>query len=412
MLNLNLVDTVYKFDPIKNEWFTCERMPTKRAFHTSLHLTSSNGEHDLIFLFYGLHYKSSSSSSTDHSGTARLTQCFHVDYYNINTNTWSTMSLTPTLNHHIFYLYNNQLNRVSQQPSESIPDSTLMQFQVSLSRLITSVKSLLYILNENYVRCYEFDAAQNQLNALPYFQPSINSANNFVISATSVVTSTTAVLNTKSASFGGGSSSSSSNGSGSEPSINAMLFTWYSQTNSEDSSQASSLSTSELSSPTIVASNENDLEMGDGDCAAESEVVETRLFVKEALIYLFDTQNSILYEFYPAKNKLKKLPPLICKHNLDSSVNTMILNIKSKVYVFGAVVRNGTMNDVSNSSPTAVEVFDADTNTWSVFINKLEDVLDLTAPMLIQTSQAESENEARIEIPLLKHFFKLKMSLF
>jgi hypothetical protein len=405
-------------------------MPTKRAFHTALHLTSSNGEDDLILIFYGLHKPpttatpSTEASSDDHSPPQppadnthhpRLAQCFHIDYYNINTNHWSTLTLTPPLDHNIFHLYNNQLNRTSHSRHTT---AELIKSQLAMCRLLVSVKSVLYILNDNCVRCYDFDSALRKLIPLPYFQlhiSNLNNVNNFVISATTTVTSTTALINMKSASF-------SSNGtpcyvgSGSEPSLDAMLFTWYSQTNSEDSSTASSsLSTSEVSSPTMNNNTAGETESAssstaNNDPGDDGEVVETRLFVKEALVYLFDTQNSVVYEFYPAKNKLKKLPPLLHRHSFDPSVSSMIFTIKSKVYVAGALAGD------SSSNSTLIEVYDPDTNSWSVFINKLEDALDLGAgadeTVVGELNDGEEVSRAAPGVPLMKHFFKLKMSLF
>ena len=407
--NLELVDDVYKFDPTKNEWSMCQFMPTKRAFHSALHLTSHNGEDELIFIFYGLYLNPESRESN------QLAQCFHVDFYNIRSNYWDTIQLTSLLNHHFFYLYNNHFNRgLTTEPT----NTDLIRQQIAQSRVIVSVKSILYILNENCIRCYEFDAAQRQFQALPYFQLPINNLNNFVISATTIVTSTVSgVRSTLTSSGSGCNNVGNGTSSGSEPSINSMLFTWYSQSNSNSSSEssnASSVSTSQLSSPLV---NDN-LDSDETEINSLDEV----LFVKEALIYLLDTQNSIIYEFYPAKNKLKKLPNLLYKHAFEASINTLILNIKSKVYVTGAM--NASNNDTNCSLPAnvnetgGVECYDPDATSWSLFINKLDGVLNLPEPIMNEQVEGvelnrEKENFNAIKrSPLVKNFFKLKMSLF
>lgn len=439
---LELVDTVFKFDPIKNEWSQCRAMPTKRAYHTTLRLTSLNGEDELIFLIYGIHKNPDSN---------RAAQCFHIDYYNVNTDQWDTIQLDSLMHHHFFYLFNQQFSRGMSMD--------LIRLQIAQSKLLVSIKSLLYMLNQNCVRCYEFNSTTKQFQALPYFQlPPINSVNNFIISGTTIVTSKIVsttfsksstlanntsgqLVNSSSSAACSSISASVSFNTGSEPSLNSMLFTWYSSNDNSDDSSPSSVSTSELSSPMHSSNLIDESVSGSGaTCNEETTTIEKQLFVKEALIYLLDTQNSVLYEFYPAKNKLKKLPPLVYKHSFDSNINTFILNIKSKIYVTGALISSSETNNDHNRT-TGVEMFDPETNTWSVFVDDVAGVpvASQSAYSLLNYIVDESVNAAagatgqhvnihdRDEdredelartdpnlrsIPLIKSFFKLKMSLF
>lgn len=112
---LKLIDKVWRFDPINNEWSNCKEMPRKRAFHISISLESSSHKklgknssikepvNDLIFLLYGL----SSNDSTNNSFS--LSQCMSIDFYNLATDQWSSIKNTDSLlNHHIYQSINNQ----------------------------------------------------------------------------------------------------------------------------------------------------------------------------------------------------------------------------------------------------------------------------------------------------------------
>ncbi len=55
----------------------------------------------------------------------------------------------------------------------------------------------------------------------------------------------------------------------------------------------------------------------------------------EVLIYLLNMEMGVLYQFYPAKNKLKKLPDLLMKH---LSSETFLVHVNSKLHVTGAIL--------------------------------------------------------------------------
>jgi hypothetical protein len=378
-----LVDHVLKFDPLKNEWSKCKSMPRKRAFHASLHFSSINistkNEEDFIIVFYGICFDSDLN---------RFVQCLEIDAYNVNLDEWHTVALDSLLDHHIFYMFNNQFSRIS---NNSYSIELLLSFQPYQAKLITSVKSILYILNENCIRCYEFDSQIKTFNSLPYFQLPLNNLINYVISATTVITATTAGVGVG----GSGANSISGSASGSEPSLNSMLFTWY--TLSSPESDSSPASTPE--STTTLPSSSNH----------EQEPEERCMFVKEALIYLLDAQNSLIYEFYPAKNKLKKLPNLLYKHCIDSTMNTFLMNIKRRVFVSGALL------NTQDDSETGIETFDPETNAWSLFVSNMDNLLNSNTNDTSDNQKEEATTAAiatqNPAVPFLKNFFKLKMSL-
>lgn len=77
----------------------------------------------------------------------------------------------------------------------------LIENQQTQSKLVISLKNLIYILKENCLHCYEFDLNLEQLICLPYFRLPAN-LSTFVLAG--VVPSQT------------------------EPSSTKSLFTWYS----------------------------------------------------------------------------------------------------------------------------------------------------------------------------------------
>ena len=123
---VELVDQVWMFDPIKNEWLKCKDMLRKRAFHISISLntnknhkintmnTSSNTPtNNFIFLFYGLCYDNNIKNSLNYS-TSRfsLKQCVSIEFYNLETDQWSRLKNTDSLlDHHIFQSINNQIRQ-------------------------------------------------------------------------------------------------------------------------------------------------------------------------------------------------------------------------------------------------------------------------------------------------------------
>jgi len=429
----DLVDNVWRFDPIKNEWSTCRPMLNKRAFHLSISLTGTSSPssssslvtkaNNFIFLFYGICYANNTNDTVRpimiNNGTAMLTQCLSIDFYNIDTDQWTILNTSNNnslLNHHIFQTINIQNRNINNhaveehQEQEQLETNSvlnqLINHQLAQSKTIVSLKNLIYILKENCINCYEFNSDTEQLTCLPYFRLPANLSSFSLATAFSIkITS---------------SGYSSSN----------TLFSWYSD--NEDSSSSSSM----LSSPQATHSNknietmlnkssnnDNSLENISGtnnnnkdddlsDDNNETRTNNSNEFMrskKEALIYLINPQKRILYEFYPAKNKLKKLPNLILDH---SSNETYVLSIKSKLYVTGGYFETNQVlhdNDTTTTSTTtnnnnnnneensnAIEILNEDKDNWSLFKNNLAFV---------------PNNIDNQSVQMTKHFFKLKMSL-
>ena len=376
--DFQLVDTVLRFDPIKNEWIQCRPMLRKRAFHLSISLISTTSS-NFIFLFYGICYNESNETTPlINTGSSLLNQCHAIDYYNIDKNQWFTLNTTNNnslLNHHIFQSINNQNRSIITNIDDLTNQDNLkklIEHQLSQSKTIVSLRNLIYILKENCINCYEFNSNLEQLVCLPYFRLPTNLSQFSLACAFSIKTTTSC-------------------------SLSSSLFSWYSDTEE---------STSLLSSPQITNRNlestlKNDIDIQDDTSDDEPKTNEMTRNKKETLIYLINAQKRTLYEFYPAKNKLKKLPNLLLKH---SATETFVLNIKSKLYVTGGIVDNEdevtstlkqSTNDESNNEivcSNAIEILNEDKDCWSIFKNNLND----------------NHNET---IQLTKHFFKLKMSL-
>lgn len=385
--NLNLVDSVYKFDPTKNEWSTCRPMLQKRAFHLSLTLNTSkskskiskNSKENFIFNLYGLSYSNNDSFN--------LVQCLTIEFYNIELDQWSVLNLNNSLlSHHIFSVY-NQYNRallmendnqetLNQNDGEHL--KKLINLQITQSQRVVSLKYLIYILNENCIHCYEFDSKQEQLVCLPYFRLP-NNLNGFVLGGAMSVKTPNVV------------SSLCSDGE----TQCKTLFSWYSD--SEESCQEHASMSSRSSLLNLNESNQG-ADFSSFEASAESEELDLSKRVvcrqeKEALIFIINAQQGILYEFYPAKNKLVKLPNLLLKH---AQTNTFIIQIKSKLYVTG-----GYESEISDDgSGPIIEIFDQETKTWSIFMN-VED----------KSESSSDHASGPIHLMRLKHFFKLKMSL-
>ncbi len=108
----------------------------------------------------------------------------------------------------------------------------------------------------------------------------------------------------------------------------------------------------------------------------------------EALVFLLNTELMVFYEFYPAKNKLKKLPSPSLKYMVNQ---TNVLYLNGKVYVTGGVLDRHTM---------AVEEYDADNNYWSTLMQyensgKVNSVL--------------TSDNGTLDFSPSVYFFKLKM---
>lgn len=493
---IELVDTVYRFDPFKNEWSTCKPMLKKRAFHISIHLSGSGSttnsasvkpaqstkiaKENFIFLFYGMCYADTESSSSESSSTGsfsintgcstHLIQCFTVEFYNVEADQWSILSIDNSLlSHHIFQPF-NQFNRsvlaaaasadeenisseanneASSSSNSNHPPNTninhlssFINLQINQSKYIVSLKNLIYVLNENCIHCYEFNTELNELVCLPYFRLPI-SLNNFTLAtAMSVKASQLSCMS---------------------------LFSWYSD--DEDPVSSCSVSVNDLDTGDCLEyanhnGGLNSVQNGGLEARGQNETDDyddldemNKQMLKnkrEALIYILSPQQGIIYEFYPAKNKLKKLPNLLLKH---SPSETVIMNVKSKLYVTGGILEeeptkskisspnsnssssfSSTLSTASSSNTiinqeqhsgssnqnetdtSAIEVFDQETNTWSIFMNKLENSpaqstivysnSAFNSSLLPINSSSNSSSLANQIIPIHKHFFKLKMSLF
>jgi hypothetical protein len=421
-----LVDHMWRFDPIKNEWNNCKPMLRQRAFHLSISLRGTstcttqhvskekiknNDKKNYIFVFYGVCYANETIESqlTFNTGSSLVTQCLSIDYYSIETDQWSNLNIANNnslLSHHIFQSINIQNRSIFtsnyQQETEL---NQLIQHQLAQAKTIVSLKNLIYILKENCINCYEFDSNLEQLICLPYFRLP-NNLSSFSL-ATAFPVKITAACG----------------------SLSTTLFSWYSDNedtvdslqsspqvahcnrNIESSLKASSSSENHLNNETKTddLSDDNDSQNNDSNCMRNK---------KEALIYLINVEKKVLYEFYPAKNKLKKLPNLTLKHAANQ---TFVLSIKSKLYVTGGILENELQklkstnlatnhtseeNSLSNSdhqqqqneeliNSNVIEVLNEDKDCWSVLKNNL----------------GSSDNHINQSIQITKHYFKLKMSL-
>ncbi len=245
---IELVDNVWRFDPIRNEWTRCQRMLTRRAFHISISLTAKKAHKsganlqkkitpivdepvvDLIFIMYGLSQRSDQENrgiTENMASNFSLKQCLAIEFYNLETDQWSRLKNTDSLlDHHMFQTIKNQ-NRLMlatrqsgsnnpphQQGEEDQNDedemennslnllNQLIRHQQAQSKLVISLRNLIYILKENCIHCYEFDLNLEQLICLPYFRLPANLSTFWLAAAVS---------------------------SSTQPSNAKSLFTWYSE---------------------------------------------------------------------------------------------------------------------------------------------------------------------------------------
>lgn len=329
-----------------------------------------------------------------------LKQCYSIDVYNIDNDSWTTIDLnnnpsSSLVSHHLFSSlrqFNKNIEQSSQSDTQSLngnsnlhnPDfnyncntnlTGLIEMQLKQSRMLISMNNLMYVLNENCIHCYEFDAKNMQLNCLPYFHlPISNLDRDFVGTAVGIKTP--------------------------KSSETPNPFTWA----SDDDNESDIINSSEKFSESQIA-----------------EANSKRPWKKEALIYLLNPEQSIMYEFYPARNKLKKLPPLKLKHN---QLDTYIINIKSRLCVTGGIMDG---NDELFPSNSAIEVFDENSNSWQVVTDKVESISPLSCFYLNSSSQDDASPTIHMDhlqnslsrppsnfnqvIPKTKNYFKLKMSL-
>ncbi|RNA28161.1 Kelch 2 [Brachionus plicatilis] len=336
-----LKNSVYRFDPVKNEWSSLSSMRTKRAFHHTIHLSKSK-EQNYILVMYGL----TNDQEEDLEQGQFFKQSMTIEFYTIERDEWKEVNIlnNSILSHHLFSLYH-------RTEVHHFDLTTLVSFQIEQSKLVVGLKNLIYILNDNCIHCFEFDEL-NVNSYLPYFRLPKN-LSGFVLAK--AVSFKTANILTQ---FDMESSGKKS------------LFSWYSD--SEDKSPSmSSTSSNSLQSPTIHDYDE------EGSC--KRVIIRQE---KEALMFILNPEQGLLYEFYPGKNKLLRLPNLILKHDKFAS---FVLKIKSQVIVTGGV---GDEDGFFH-----IESYDRDTRQWSVL-----------------TKYPVSVNKIE-QYKMINSFFRLKMSL-
>ncbi len=150
------------------------------------------------------------------------------------------------------------------------------------------------------------------------------------------------------------------------------------------------------------------LENSDSNQKLEGDDEESLADFNEVLIYLLNMEMGVLYQFYPAKNKLKKLPNLLLKH---LSSETFIIDIKSRLYVTGGILADEEKE--TTAAATAIEVYDETSETWSIFINNINSIrISPTSSIFsIEDSSSDQQHRKPSDINETKRFFKLKMSL-
>jgi hypothetical protein len=378
---IDLVDTVYRYDPSKNEWSTCKSMIKKRAFHLSISLSDStaNKRHkeNYIFLLYGICYAEEGGRHSSHQDTfsipnasnPHLIQCNSIEIYNIETDSWCILNFDSSLlAHHLFLPYRqnqqNAQNTRSPLNNQNVLNN-FINFQLTQAQSIVSLKNLIYILRENCIHCYEFNSSLSSLTCLPYFRLPLKEVNTFMLGAAFPIKASKLSANSP--------------------------FSWYSNEDEDDNDDCEEL---EESDSDANNTEQNSGESGDED-SAHTYTYQKR---KEALIYILSPTQGIIYEFYPAKNKLIKLPDLLLKH---LGLETQILRIKSKLYVTGGI-------NTTDSNDTSIELYDQNRGAWSIFMNGIE---NSASSMLRFEFNLNLEIVQNQMIPLRRPFFKLKMPL-
>lgn len=135
---------------------------------------------------------------------------------------------------------------------------------------------------------------------------------------------------------------------------------------------------------------------------------------KEVLIYLMNMEMGVIHKFFPAKNKLKKLPNLLMSHKPNE---TFIIKIKSKLYVTGGIQSsedkvfdaNSSQFTSENNAANAIEVFDEEDGTWSIFMGNIDSHVSPSTSVF--SIEDNSDSHVTNQIFEQKHFFKLKMAL-
>lgn len=478
---VELVDGVWRFDPVKGDWATCQPMLRKRAFHLSISListgvsvTSAAASRDYLFLFYGVCYEgkmTTAPATSDAAATAtfnnKLITCFSVEYYNIEADNWSILNLNKSLlSQHLFQsvhlnsrsyqtqtaavaaasaalnsnlaqnshqnddedAFQQRQEDVENQAAETVDNrmlllNNLLEHQRNLVRSIVSLRNLIYILKENCIHCYEFNSTLGQLNCLPYFCLPANLSTFHLATAVPVKTSSSACMS---------------------------VFTWLSEDEddmdgfSSDSAQFKRQFTKYCRKATAAKNaGDNQKEVNENAADDENDSAEDELTVckKEALIYLINPQQRSVYEFYPAKNKLKQMPNFLLPH---SPKDTFLLDINSKLFATGGIIAaylssNSSSFDESPSSTTtstptattanrvpgvdvpaehsqgmAIEKYDKETRTWSIFMGANWQPINSSAtavdPVLASDRPTEIVTQGTSCLPVQRHFFKLKTS--
>ena len=361
-----LSNQVWKYEAIKNKWKKCAPMFNERAYHLTLNLQSSVNElnNDFIFVFYGITNKRRTIDDNGNIDDQMINnedyfenlyeKCKIIEYYNIDTDSWFVLTLPNTLsNYHLFEL-NSQYD---------IRRFICERDKLIRKKSIISLRNIIYILQNNSIHCYQFSTKSSQFICLPYFRLPDNLINNNFILLKAIEKKA--------------------------PSAGCCLssFSWISSDSEANADE-----------------NENDENFNGAE-----EINNKR----EVLIFLANLDEKLIYEFYPARNKLKKLPNLLLKHSIN---DTFVLEIKSNIYLTGglnedSIIQNEseneqqlTPNNVSGARYGCIEKFDYETNNWEIFMDCIES-------LNINNVDHSQEEGGTFVFPLTNNLFKLKMSI-
>ena len=331
-----------------------------------------------MFVLYGLCYAEEERSlsrqdtfSIPNATNPHLIQCNSIEIYNIETDSWCILNFDNSLlAHHLFIPYRQHQQNAQNPRNQPINQNVLnnfINFQLTQAQSIVSLKNLIYILRENCIHCYEFNSSLSNLTCLPYFRLPLKEVNTFVLGAAVPVKSSQ--ISTKSP------------------------FSWYINEDEDDNDDGEDEEESD-SDVNNGEQNSGEGESGDED-SSHTYAYQKR---KEALIYILSPTQGSIYEFYPAKNKLKKLPDLLLKH---LPLETQLLKIKSNLYITGGI-------NSKDSNDTSIETYDQKRDEWSVFMNSIENSVSSMIRFEFNQNLELIQNQM---IPLRKPFFKLKMPL-
>jgi hypothetical protein len=126
LLNNQLTDHTWKFDPIHCKWSKRCTMLNKRAFHLSLAITSANETHmEYILCFFGF----TCNSNGQH------VKSMTIECYDVFNDTWSMLNLnsSPVSDYNFMNFFDSYRN--SSEPN-----------QLSSKKSIVSLRDIIYVL--------------------------------------------------------------------------------------------------------------------------------------------------------------------------------------------------------------------------------------------------------------------------